>query len=355
VKLSVVMAVRDGGPYLREAIESVLAQSVTDFEFLIVDDASSDDTPEILSAYQTRDSRVHVLRNESHLGHCPSANRGLLQASGPFIARHDADDISAPERFAVQLDALQSAPDAILATGDVELFGGREGAVHHPPRWQPRLEWELLFGNAIGAGAHVMFPRLLQGAPVLYSPQYFWAEDYALWCRLSRLGRVVCPAHVVYRYRQHALSITGLKKPEQDECAAAIRHEYQSHYLRPCVSGELGEAAARFWRERGSAYFSENIPAVLSTLTELRINFLAYIRQRYGPTDEARLGAELDGAFRERLAYWLFRSLRARRWNACRDLLSAARERGEGTSTSARALALAFGAATRKFPGIPDA
>jgi hypothetical protein len=188
---------------------------------------------------------------------------------------------------------------------------------------------------------------------VLFPAQHRYAEDYALWCRLSRLGRVVCPTQVVYRYRQHPLSITGRNKPEQDECAAAIRHEYQSQYLRPCVPRELGEAAARLWRESGSGPLTENVPAVLSTLTELRINFLAYVRQRYGPTDEARLEAEVDGALNDRLAYWLFRSLRSQQWNACGDLLSAARKRGGGTRTSARALALAVRAIKGKFSEIP--
>ena len=348
MRLSVVMAVRNGEPYLNEAVESVLAQSVADFEFLIVDDASTDNTPGILSEYQAKDSRIRVLRNESHLGHCPSANRGLLHASGDFIARHDADDISLPARFAIQLEALQSAPDVSLATGEVELFGAGASAIHSPPAWQPRLEWELLFGNAVGAGAHVMFPRLFRGSPVLYSPKYFWAEDYALWCSLSRLGRVVCPAQVIYRYRQHSSSITSRRKPEQEECAATIRYEYQSEYLGPGVSRETAAELSRFWRADGSRPLTESIPTLSSTLAELRASFLAYVEQRYGLTDSARLEAEIDKALGDRLGYWLFRSLRFQQGNTCRDLLSLARARREVMSVSANALALVFGYLNRR-------
>src|SRR5258706_14996235 len=97
------MAVRNGELYLREAIESVLAQSFADFEFLIVDEASTDSTAGILSEYRGRDSRISVLRNDSHLGHTPSANLPLQHARGDLIERHDADDISTPARIFIQL------------------------------------------------------------------------------------------------------------------------------------------------------------------------------------------------------------------------------------------------------------
>src|ERR1700738_4398315 len=94
MRLSVVMAVRDGEPYVRDAITSVLSQSVADFEFLIVDDGSTDGTPGILSEYRARDSRISIFRNDTRLGPYPSANRALTHARGRVIARHDADDIS---------------------------------------------------------------------------------------------------------------------------------------------------------------------------------------------------------------------------------------------------------------------
>jgi len=354
VNLSVVMAVRNGELYLREAIESVLAQSFADFEFLIVDDASTDSTAGILSEYRARDSRIRVLRNDRHLGHTPSANLGLQHASGDVIARHDADDISAPDRFAIQLKALLSDGNTCLVTGDVEFFDARGAAsstIHRPPSWQPRLEWELLFGNAVGAGAHVMFPRMVRGTPVLYSSTYFWAEDYALWCHLSRLGRIVCPAQVVYRYRRHALGITGRNRAEQDECAAMIRDEYASEYLRSRRPRETLAELSRFWHREGSRRLTENVPTLCSTLAELRAGFLAYVEQRYGPSDRGRLERELAGALGDRLSYWLFRSLRLQDGRACRDLLSIARARGEVLSISTSALALAGGAITHRRHG----
>ena len=140
------MAVRNGAQYVREAIESVLAQSVTDFEFLVVDDFSDDETPRLLSEYQRIDSSIRVIRNDRVLGPYPSANRALAQARGRFIARHDADDLSPPGRFETQIAALDE-PNVSLVTGAIELFGrGRyANGVWRPPSWQPRLEWDSTF------------------------------------------------------------------------------------------------------------------------------------------------------------------------------------------------------------------
>lgn len=336
MKLSVVMAVRDGEPYLRAAIESVLAQSVTDFEFLIVDDASADATPAILSEYERRDSRIAVLRNETCLGPYGSANRAMARARGKFITRHDADDMSPSDRFAVQLEALESDRDVCLVLGSVEVFGpnGGETTIVSPPSWQPRLEWELLFRNAALAGAHPMFPRVVQGTQVLFPARHFYSEDYGLWCRLSRVGRVVSPSQVVYRYRRHEQSITSRRRAEQFECMAQIRREYQAPYLRPDVS--IADLST-FWMTNGRRPLA-SISSIYSIHTELLPNFLAYVERRYGASDRARLARELDEALSDRLGYWLYRSVRFLDPKSCRDVISIARARREAMTVSSRAL-----------------
>jgi glycosyltransferase involved in cell wall biosynthesis len=351
VKLSVLMAVRNGDPYVREAIESVLAQSFTDFEFLIVDDASTDDTPGILSAYRNQDSRIRVLRNERQLGPYPSANRALLHARGNVVARHDADDISPPRRFAIQLKALDSDQDTSLVSGAVEFFGG-DGDVNHisrPPSWQPRLEWELLFRNAVAAGAHVMFPRIFRGAQVLFPAKHFYAEDYGLWCRLSRIGRVECPAQVVYRYRQHAQSITVRNKAEQVDCLSRMRHEHQAHYLRSEVSRETVTDVSRFWNEEGGCPFAGRAPMIYSILVELRANFLAYVEERHGPAAKAALEDEIEQTLDDRLGYWFYRSLKSLDGKASGDWLQIARARQKVASVSGKVFGHAADGLIRKL------
>lgn len=285
MRLSVVMAVRNGEPHIREAIESVLSQSIADFEFLIVDDASPDTTREIVSSYQCRDARVRLICNARTVGPYPSANRGLHEARGEFVARHDADDISPPDRFAIQLAALQADVSTALVTGAVEAFNSSGPTfVVRPPHWQPRLEWDLLFSNVVGAGAHVMFPRVFEGRPVSFPATHRYAEDYGMWCSLARRGRVVCPPDVVYRHRHHETSISSSCKSEQDECFAMQRHAYQSLYSEPAArrspaatSRNSGAPAARcrsprIWTElaRGLASCARVSSITSSAVTESR-------------------------------------------------------------------------------------
>jgi glycosyl transferase family 2 len=343
VKLSVVMAVHDGERYLREAIESVLAQSFTDFEFVIVDDASTDNTRGILAEYQRLDSRICVLHNKSNLGPYASVNQALMRAQGHIIARHDADDISPPGRFTVQLEALEPDAEISLVTGAVELFGtgsGQAAYISRPPSWQPKLEWELLFTNVVGAGSHVMFPRVFQGTPVLFPAKHRYAEDYGLWCRLSRLGRVACPGQVIYRYRQHALSVTSRNRAEQQACLTEIRQLYQSLYLTSEEFREMSVELSRFWLAHGSQRLGGSVRGITALLTELRTGFLRDIEQRYGHSQRLTIEVEIDRTFSERLAYWLFRSARFLDRKAIHDLLSIASDRGETVKVSARALAL---------------
>jgi glycosyltransferase involved in cell wall biosynthesis len=344
MRLSVIMAVRNGKRFVSEAIESVLAQSVTDFEFLIVDDGSTDGTSRILSEYRRRDSRICVLHNQDNLGPYPSANLALMRARGRFVARHDADDISPPERFAIQLATLESEPETVLVTGAVERFGtdgGQANTIARPHPWQPRLEWDLLFGNVIGAGAHVMFPRVLHGTPVLFPLKHPYAEDYGLWCRLCRLGQVACPAQVIYRYRRHGGSITSLKRAEQQACLSKIRYEYQSQYLRPTVSPDSATAMVRFWiADDGNRPLGGTVPMINAILIELRSNFAAYVEQRYGLFARRTLAAEIDDVLNDRLAYWLYRSMRLLDGNACNDLLVLARATGNTMRISRNVLGL---------------
>jgi glycosyltransferase involved in cell wall biosynthesis len=346
MRLSVVMAVRDGEPYLSDAIESVLGQTIADFEFIIVDDASRDGTAAILRHYQRQDARIRVLRNDVCQGPYPSANRAIIEARGEFLARQDADDVSPSNRFEIQLAALASGDDVVLATGVVEMFGDRRGRIS-PPAWQPRLEWELLFQNAIGAGAHVMFRRVLAGQPVLFAERFRYAEDYALWCALSRRGRIVCPDQTVYHYRQHAASISQSQRAEQDDCLATMRREYQAEYVP--TGRALSASVARYWMVSGERSVGSELKAVDAALGRLRDRFLEYVERRYGLVDRSRLDRDLRCATRQRLAYWLYRSLRRRDQTAFGDALALAIERRQIFNVSGGAARLAANSAFARF------
>jgi glycosyltransferase involved in cell wall biosynthesis len=334
------MAVRNGGPYLPEAIESVLGQSFSDFEFLIVDDASTDGTGEALCDYERTDRRIRVLRNERTLGPYPSANRALEAARGDIIARHDADDVSPPGRFSAQLAAFASREGVSLVTGQVEVFTSDtpERQFFRPPEWQPQLEWDLLFTNVIGAGGHVMFPRVLHGKPILFPSQHRYAEDYGLWCRLSGAGPVVCPTEIIYRYRRHSSSISAQSAAEQERCLSDIRFAHQSRYLTAGTSTEIADELSRFWTFRTQG-FSRTFREIAATLDEIRSAFLDYVGARYGAADRARLDSHIEDALGQRLVHWLYHSVTGLDAHASTDVLAIARDHRQGLRVSGKTLA----------------
>jgi len=324
------MAVRNGEQHLRAAVDSVLAQTVSDFEFIIVDDGSTDTTRSILAEYERRDTRVRVLRNAQPLGPYPSANRGLSEAAGAIIARQDADDTSPPERFAIQLDALRAKRHTTLVAGAVEVFDSSSPDrrwVLRPPSWQPRLEWELLFGNAIGAGGHVMFPRVVDRMPVRFPCRRRYAEDYALWTSLIQRGRVSCPSDIVYRYRQHSDSITSLRAREQADDASEIRAEYQRQFIDSRRSRAESDVLARFWDMSAGRLQDGDMETVTARFVTLTATFLAYVDSRYGASARKALAIQLDAAVRRRLGFWAFRALRAGDFRGVRDVRAIARQR----------------------------
>jgi hypothetical protein len=126
---------------------------------------------------------------------------------------------------------------------------------------------------------------------------------------------------VVYRQRLHGSSISNLRRVEQEQYASKVRQEHQSLYLRSERSPQALVELSRFWIADGSRPLTASIRSIRSTLIELRANFLAYVEQRYGPSERARLDAEIDRTLSERLGYWLLRSLWFLDGRACGDLL----------------------------------
>lgn len=145
-QISILTSVANGMPYLVQAVESILGQTYKNFEFIIVDDASTDKSWQYLTSL--KDKRIKLIRNEKNLGLARSLNIALRQARGDFVARMDADDISLPQRLQVQLDFLQKHRDVSLCGTWVRLINGQGqpiGAIHNPvslihPTWLGRKE-----------------------------------------------------------------------------------------------------------------------------------------------------------------------------------------------------------------------
>ena len=226
------MSVHNGERYLREAVDSVLAQSFSEFEFIIVDDGSTDTTQAVLKGYS--DPRLRVIRNDSNLGLTRSLNRGLEEARAGLIARMDSDDICHPDRLALQLQFMEKHPEiGLLGTAYTNI--GRDGLPFLRTTFSGEhgfLVWFLLFQNPIAHPTVLMRADLVREAGG-YRPEMTYAQDKDLWLRLATKTRFSILQQPLLQLRHHAHSITSLHVHEQQTLGARARSELLPHLLGP--------------------------------------------------------------------------------------------------------------------------
>ncbi len=183
--VSVVMSVFNGQAFLSEAIESILGQALREFEFLIIDDGSTDRTAEILAGYASRDARIRVLRHENK-GRAESLNIGIEQAAGKYIARMDADDVAMPYRLAEQIEFMERHPEVGLLGGAVNLISaaGRVVKTAQPPLEDTEIRSLMLRYNPMFHPTVVMRKEVALAAGG-YRKALLDADDYDLWLRMS--------------------------------------------------------------------------------------------------------------------------------------------------------------------------
>ena len=218
------MPVWNGEQYLREAVDSLLAQRFGDFELVVVDDGSTDSSPSILTSY--RDPRLRVIRLE-HSGLVRVLNVGVAQAGAEWVARQDADDISHPLRLEKQWRAVRRVPNVVLSYTNVQMMEGiRLGRVDgHFPRSRALLAMKLCWQNPF-THSSVLFRKTAFETVRGYDPQDRHGEDYSLWGRLLEVGDVASLAEPLLTYRVHPTS-DSRKNPtllQQYTTEIALRH-----------------------------------------------------------------------------------------------------------------------------------
>lgn len=230
--ISVVMAVYNGEPFLVNAIESILNQTFTDFEFLIVDDGSTDNTGNILEEFAASDSRVIIIHQEN-IGLTESLNRLCKIAKGEFIARMDADDISLPERIEKQAKKLQETPD-YLAVGcwfqTIAESGMPNVEILFPD--DPEILKDCLHKgiNCYGHGSVMMKKKVFKTNGLSYRFKY--GQDFDLWLRLSEQGSLGMVEEVLYQRRDHGHTLSKALIPQRAalmNCMLSLMRERKTH------------------------------------------------------------------------------------------------------------------------------
>lgn len=244
--ITVLLPVYNSEGTLEETLSSLWAQTWTDFEVLVVDDGSTDTTPEILEA--CGDSRLRVLRNPERLKLSGALNRGILEAKGSYIARMDADDRALPHRLAVQKAFLDEHPDLAVCGTATRHFGAVKSKTERYPESADAIRAFTLF-NCPFAHPTVMFRRsVFQEADLAYDGSYYPTEDFELWTRVVHRFPCANLSEVTLEYRVHDQSMTGADWENMDAQAQRLIRE---QFARLGV--ELDADQARLHREIGMA------------------------------------------------------------------------------------------------------
>lgn len=206
-KISVIMAVHNGEKYLAEAIESILNQTFEDFEFIIIDDSSKDNSLKIIKEYAKKDSKIKIIKNNKNLKLAGSLNRGLKIAKGKYIARMDADDISLPERLEIQYSYLEENKDIFLV-GTSWITINSEGKQisktinnFNFKKINERLPYKSLIHHPT-----VMF----RNEHLFYRDKFFYAQDRDFWLRFlsnNKKMEVVPKPLIKWRVNEKSVSI----------------------------------------------------------------------------------------------------------------------------------------------------
>jgi glycosyltransferase involved in cell wall biosynthesis len=224
--ISVVVGVRNGSETLAGTLDSILAQTFRDFECIVVDDGSTDDTPRILADYAVRDSRIRVI-SQRNAGLTRALIAGCAEARGTWIARHDAGDRSHPERFRLQLALFAQEPRLVCVSCATDFVGPRDEYLFtsHPDAvaLSPVEMLDLSAPHGITAGpAHhgsAMFSRDAYERAGGYRAEFYYGQDWDLWYRLGNLGLFQSIDQPLYIARVTPESISGSSRKAQHSLA----------------------------------------------------------------------------------------------------------------------------------------
>jgi len=218
--ISVVMPVFNAERYVEEAVRSMLAQTVTDFELILLNDGSTDGTLPLLQQLQAQDDRIILVSRENR-GLVATLNEGLALAQGQWIARMDADDIALAHRFERQLQWLEQTGADICGTG-VQFFGANEKRILMHPCGDVAIKIALFFGSVFAHPTVMM--RATLAKQLGYEPAWEKCEDYDLWQRAAQAHwKMANVPEVLLMYRVHEAQISTVSLSYQQELAQHIR------------------------------------------------------------------------------------------------------------------------------------
>ena len=209
-KVSIIMPAYNAEKYIGEAIESILSQTYTDYEFIIINDGSTDKTEKIIRSYD--DSRIVYLENEKNSGIVVTLNKGLDYATGEYIARMDADDISVNNRLEKQVAYMEKNKKVGLLGTGIRVFGTEIQQYDRVFTTDSKqLKAELIFNSCVAHPTVMIRREILEQNHLRYNEEFAGAEDYCLWWEIAKVSSIATLKDILLNYRIHSSQITKQK------------------------------------------------------------------------------------------------------------------------------------------------
>lgn len=269
------MSVYNGQRYLRAAIDSILQQTFTDFEFLIIDDGSKDASVEIIKSYS--DPRIRLLINEKNIGLAASLNTGIDSSAGHYIARMDCDDISLPQRLEKQVAFLESHTDIGICGSGIEIIGTKSGALVGFFNDDAMIRSSLIFDSGFAHPSVMISRQLLSEANLRYDETFTHAQDYDLWARAAAYTKFANLPETLVHYRIHAGSAGRKSGAKQRAMADRVRRQQLQHLgIQPLAAEYALHYAISTWQFRPKKDSLESLEIWFEQLIEANEATQAY-------------------------------------------------------------------------------
>jgi len=279
-QVTVLMPVYNGEKYLKEAIGSILNQTFKNFEFLIINDGSTDKSVKIIESYN--DNRIKLIHNSQNFKIIKTLNRGIGLAKGKYLARMDCDDISLPGRLEKQFHYLENHPEVGVCGTAFKVIddNGRDVSVVKFPKTSAVIQWLLFFSNPLAHPTVMMNTSLVKKIGG-YRPEALHCEDYDLWFRLTESSKIINLEEVLLCLRKHNKNISALFFKDQQDHVAEISQKIISAQLKENMP--LSDIRQVIFKENRSLDQTINTYRIIYKL------FQSYIKSKILSKEELRL------------------------------------------------------------------
>ena len=235
MKVTILLPAYNAALYLRDSLDSIMRQAFKDFDVLLIDDGSMDDTSKIAIEYSNIDRRIKYYKNEKNIGLIKTLNKGLSLAKGEYIVRMDADDIMFDDRLYKQVKYMDSNPECFVCGGQMEYIGGLTGMAPILPQKYEDLLYLSLINCPLYHPTTIIRNSAIKQFGLKYNDSYKHVEDYKFWSDIifSHPNSIANIKDVVLFYRISNNQITAKYSDEQDLISKIVRRENVQHVLVP--------------------------------------------------------------------------------------------------------------------------